>query len=60
VGYRLCFGTRGVVFCKSCDVKKVQDAGGVFNMTGEEKGGVDGKMGYINWTFCNILVQLVK
>jgi hypothetical protein len=21
VGYRVCFGTRGVVFCKSCEVE---------------------------------------
>jgi len=31
VGYRVCFGTRGVVVCKSRDVEIVQDAGGVFN-----------------------------
>ena len=31
VCYRLCFGTRGVVLFKSRNVKKVADAGGVFN-----------------------------
>jgi len=31
VGYRVCFGTRSVVLCKSRDVEIVQDAGGVFN-----------------------------
>jgi len=31
VRYRVCFGTRGVVLCKSCDVEIVQDARGVFN-----------------------------
>ena len=31
VGYRVCFGTRGVVLCKLRDVEIVQDAGGVFN-----------------------------
>jgi hypothetical protein len=27
----VCFGTRGIVLCKSRDVEIVQDAGGVFN-----------------------------
>ena len=30
-GDRVCFGTRGIVLCKSRDVEVVQDAGGVFN-----------------------------
>jgi hypothetical protein len=31
VGYRVCFGTRGVVLCKSHDIEIVQDAGVVNN-----------------------------
>jgi hypothetical protein len=31
VGYRVCFGTRGVAVSKSLDGEIVQDAGGVFN-----------------------------
>ena len=31
IGNRVCFGTSGVVLCKSRDVKIVQDAGGVVN-----------------------------
>jgi hypothetical protein len=31
VSYQVCFGTRGVVLCRSRYVKIVQDAGGVFN-----------------------------
>jgi len=34
VGYRVCFGMRGVVLCKLHDVEIVQDAGGVFNTGG--------------------------
>ena len=43
VGYQVCFGTRGVVLCKSRDVDIVQDAGGVFNTGSKENGGVGGK-----------------
>jgi len=31
VGYLVCFGTRGVVLCKSGDVEIVQDAGAVID-----------------------------
>jgi len=43
VGYWVCFGTRGVVLCKSRDVEIVQDAGSVFNMGRKENGCVGGK-----------------
>ena len=43
VGYWVCFGTRGVVLCKSCDVKIVQDAGSVFDTGRKDNGGVGGK-----------------
>jgi len=43
----VCFETRGVVLCKSCDVKRVEDAGGVLYMGGKVNGGVGGKKGYI-------------
>ena len=39
----MCFGTRGVVLCKSRDVKRVQDAGSVFDMGGKANGGEGGK-----------------
>jgi hypothetical protein len=32
VGYSVCFGTRGAVWGMSCDVKRVQEAGGVLHM----------------------------
>ena len=54
------FGTRGVILCKSHDVKIVQDAGGVFNMGGKENDGVGGKKGYIYSSSCDFLVQLVR
>lgn len=40
----MCVGRRGVVGCKTCHVEIFQDAGGVFNMGGNENGGVGGKM----------------
>jgi len=55
----VCFGTKGVVLCESHDVKRVQDAGGVFNMRGMENGGEGGKKGYIYLSSCDFLVQLV-
>ena len=55
----MCFGTRGVVFCKSRIVERVQDPGGVFITGGKQNGGEGEKMGYIYSSFCNILVQLV-
>jgi hypothetical protein len=59
VGYQVCFGTRGVVLCKSRVVKRVQDPGGVFNTGGKQNGGEGGKMGYIYLSSCDFLVQLV-
>ena len=46
VGYRVCFGTSGMVWFKSQDVERVQDAGSVCNTGGNENGGVCGKKGY--------------
>jgi len=43
VGYRVCFGTRGVVLYNSRDVEIVLDAGGVFDTRGKENEGVGGK-----------------
>ena len=43
VGYWVCFGMRGIVLYKSCDVEIVQDAGGVLNTGRKENGGVGGK-----------------
>jgi len=60
-GYRLCFGTRGVVFCHSCDVEIVQYAGGVllacglFNTGRDENGGVSGKKEYIHSSSCTVI-----
>jgi len=39
----VCFGTRGIVLCRTCDVEIVQDAGSVFNTGSKENGGVGGK-----------------
>jgi len=39
----VCFGTRGVVLCKSRDVEIVQDAGGVVNTGRKANEGVGGK-----------------
>jgi hypothetical protein len=44
VGYRVCFGTRGVVLCKSRVLERVQDPGSVFNTGGEQTGGEAWKM----------------
>jgi len=55
----VCFGTRGVVLCKSRVVERVQDPGGVFNTGGKQNGGEGGKMGYIYSSSCDFLVQLV-
>jgi len=53
------FGSRGVVLCKSRDVKTVEDAGGVLSTGGIENGGVGRKKGYLYSSSCNFLVQLV-
>jgi len=47
VDYQVCFGTGGVVWCKSGVDERVQDPGSAFNMGGEQDGGEGGKMGYI-------------
>jgi hypothetical protein len=51
----VCFVTRGIVLCKSRDVKIVQDAGSVFNKGGKENGGVGGMKGYIYSSSCNLI-----
>jgi hypothetical protein len=48
------------VFCKSHNVKIIQDAGSVFNTKGKDNCGVCGKMGCIYSSFCNFLVQHVR
>jgi len=56
VGYQVCFGMRGVVWCKSRDVENVQDAGIVCNSGGLMNGGVGKKQGYIYSSSCDSLV----
>ena len=41
----MCFVMRGVVLCKSRDVKRVEDAGSVINTAGKGNGGECGKKG---------------
>jgi len=60
VGYWLRFVLTGVVLCKSHYVEMVQDAGSVFNMGGNVKGGTNGKKGFMYSSFCDCLVQLVR
>ena len=55
----MCFGAKGIGLCKSCDIVRVQDAGGVFNTGGKENGGEGGRKGYIYSSSCDFLVQLV-
>jgi len=58
VGYRVSFGMRGVVLCKSRDVKIVQDAAGVFNTGVNDNGGVGEKRASIyssSWDLIHIL-----
>jgi len=55
VGYRVCFGARGVVLCKSHDVERVEDGGGVFNTGGKENRGVGVKKGYIYSSCCELI-----
>ena len=50
---------RGIVSCKTHDVKRVQDAGGVFSTEGKVNGGEGGKQGYIYSSSCDFLDQLV-
>jgi len=56
----VCFGTRGVVLCQSCDVEIVQDASSVFNTGGKENQGVGGEKGYIYLSSLDFFVQLVR
>jgi hypothetical protein len=51
----VCFGRRGVVLCKSHDVERLEDAGGVLNTGGNENGGVGGFTGYIYSSFCDLI-----
>ena len=55
VGYLVCFGTRGVVLCKSRDVEIVQDSAGVFNTGDKDSGGGGGKNGYIYSSSCDLI-----
>jgi hypothetical protein len=57
VGYRMCFGTRGVVLGNSHDLAIVQDAAGVFNRGRKDNGGVGGRKGYIYMSSGDFLVQ---
>jgi hypothetical protein len=54
-GYRMCFGTRGVGWCKSHRVEIVQDAAGVFNIGEKDSEGVGGKKGYIYSSSCDLI-----
>jgi len=51
----VCFGTRGVVLCRSRDVEIVQNAGRVFNLGRKENGGVGGKKVYIYLSSCDLI-----
>jgi hypothetical protein len=53
----VCFGTRGVVLCKSRDVEIVQNAASVFNTRGKDNGGVGKKKGYMYSSSGDFLVQ---
>jgi hypothetical protein len=55
----VCFGTRGIVLCKSHVVDRVQNAGGMYNMGRKWNGGEGEKKGYIYPSSCDFLVQLV-
>jgi len=59
VGYRVGFGTTGVVWCKSRVIEMVQDAGSVFNMGRKDDGGVGGKKGFIYSSSCN-QIQILR
>jgi hypothetical protein len=43
----------------SCVIERVQDAGCMFNTGRKQNGGEGGKMGYIYFSSCQVLVQLV-
>jgi len=55
----VCFGTRGVSLCKSHDVERVENAGGVLNTEGKDIGGVGRKKRYIYSSCCDFLIRLV-
>jgi hypothetical protein len=55
VGYRVCSGTTGIDWSKSCDIERVEDAGGAFNIGGNQTGGVDRRKGYIYSSSCNLI-----
>jgi hypothetical protein len=46
---------RGIVLCKSHDIKIVQDAAGVFNPGAKDSAGVGGKKGYIYSSSCDLI-----
>jgi len=50
---------RYVDLCKSHDLERVDDAGGVLNTGTKENGGERGKKGYIYSSSCKFLVHLV-
>jgi hypothetical protein len=60
VSYRVCFGMRGVVLGKSCDVKIVQNTWGVFHVEGIENGSEAEMKECIYLSSCDFLVQLVR
>jgi len=51
----VCFRMRGVVLCKSRDVERVEDAGGVLNTGGKENEGVGRKKDYIYSSSCDLI-----
>jgi len=55
VGYRVCFGTRGIDLCKSPKVGIVQDAAGGFNTGCKDNGGEGRKNGYIYSSSCDLI-----
>ena len=60
VGYRVCFGTRAFVLCKSRAVKigmlvVCLIAGRVFNTGGKDNPSVGGKRGYLYSSSCDLV-----
>jgi hypothetical protein len=45
----------GIVLCKSRDVERVEDAGGVSSRGGKENGSEGGKKGYIYTSSCDLI-----
>jgi hypothetical protein len=52
-GYQVCIGSRGICLPKSCDVKRVKDAGRVLNTGGTENCCEGGKEKYIYSSCCD-------